>query len=43
VKDNGVISDLPYNAIIDINAIIDKARTHPVSFVHVQVKLKGLG
>lgn len=42
IKNNGSISDLPDDVVIETNAIIGKDRTIPMNIGHVPTKIRGL-
>ncbi len=42
VQNNGTISDLPDNVVIETNAVIDKDGAHPLNIGHVPTKIRGL-
>ncbi|MGB9813795.1 MAG: 6-phospho-beta-glucosidase [Thermovenabulum sp.] len=42
VKNNGTILDLPEDAVIETNCIIDKRGAHPIQIGHVPAKIRGL-
>ncbi|WP_422448677.1 6-phospho-beta-glucosidase [Thermoanaerobacterium sp. DL9XJH110] len=42
VKNNGAILDLPDNAVIETNSVIDKNGAHPMSIGRVPAKIRGL-
>ncbi len=42
VKNNGTILDLPNDAVIETNAVIDKNGAHPINIGHVPTNIRGL-
>ena len=42
VRNNGTISDLPLDAVIECNSIIDKNGAHPLTVGPVSLKIRGL-
>lgn len=42
VKNNGTILDLPNDAVIETNAVINKNGAHPINIGHVPTKIRGL-